>query len=61
VRLKLGVAIVPVTCVHEDLKSELIEISLDPPAFRRIGFLVRRGQLESPAVNAVVQAFHATI
>jgi DNA-binding transcriptional LysR family regulator len=57
VKLKLGVTIIPVGQVTPELDDDLKSISFEPPVFRRIGIVGRRGLIDSSTVRAVAEVF----
>lgn len=57
VKLKLGVTVLPVGPASSKLPGYLKPISFDPPVYRRIGVLTRRGMIDAATVRAVAEAF----
>ncbi|TWB06289.1 LysR family transcriptional regulator [Bradyrhizobium stylosanthis] len=57
VKLKLGVAIIPVGLFSFGSADELRSIPFNPPVHRRIGVVARRGMIDAPTVRAVTDAF----
>jgi DNA-binding transcriptional LysR family regulator len=57
VKLKLGVAIIPIGLASPNPGGLLKVIPFDPPVSRRIGLIARRGLIDAPTVRAVVEAF----
>ncbi|WGS22500.1 MULTISPECIES: LysR family transcriptional regulator [unclassified Bradyrhizobium] len=61
VKLKLGVAIIPVGLFSFEPADKLKSISFDPPVHRRIGVVARRGMIDAPTVRAVTEAFKSFV
>jgi DNA-binding transcriptional LysR family regulator len=57
VKLKLGVAVIPVGLFSFGSADDVRSISFVPPVHRRIGVVARRGMIDAPTVRAVTGAF----
>ncbi|MCP3386405.1 MULTISPECIES: LysR family transcriptional regulator [unclassified Bradyrhizobium] len=57
VKLKLGVAVIPVGLFSFGSADNVRSISFVPPVHRRIGMVARRGMIDAPTVRTVTEAF----